>query len=1850
MSTDHSDSNSSTNAHPRPVPQKVRNLATLATPSPATLLRAVPLPNLSHPLYLRGSAQLDSGIIMSPSSTTTSSSDHRQSRTTYSNNYNLVRDSAYEGVLQETLYHPLWSLDSDKSVDAQQESSHSAPLPNEAHLEAKNMLKSVANLMAQQMKSHPVSLNAYGVSKMKHSDHMPELIKQCAGCHGETSSSKSSIPTPSPLMTQFLKLIHDDQDLHSIEKSLTTTQAAPNTMITPSKPLQEIRKLKYGQTPVVKKRKKMNTLSKKDMFSTATENKENDLHQLKPPAAVPASKRLGNVLGSHHGPQQSSSQMSQSTQQGQVDALEIFLQDVFSFSMFQREHIKSDSRKASTQEAKEDTKHDFHTVVVNPPAATHQNCRHSYNHAVVDHDEDQMDIDQEELDQLVIDPHTMDRLYTEVSRAKQCGILKRVEEEKLKQLLFVFAQLITDTLDSISVGDGNCIESVNEHDRQVSLSLKAAQIALEIMTCSPSSAPSPTIFIIEEVVEAILELLKALVKFFIIPTVQHEHSQSKKRKIFSCNNMMVKICSILNLLFDLIQQVDLKDEFLLRISHLTIGAFFVEGLSKIQLASYKIINFIFSRYPEHRINCLQTIVSSILSLSKKKHVERKFKLENNISVQTFSTLVVQLIQTCAGKPGQLPPEATQSNEIDAELDVSFTNDGEETPTQSNQGRTKNSFPHQHLDKLTSVDKLSDFYRLSQHCANAFLKSFLTQCATSSAGGDSRLIIEHFVDDLLVMIEMPSFPAADMILQVTCKSLYEHILSSTTVVEKYRVGAIQILGKIACACRTIAKTRHDASRKIALKTSLEESFKLLVLESESPFYKTVSSKSTWGTSTHGQLLVHNYLCSEEQPWLPFARQYSVAQWFESDDLKDKHEQYYLSLFNADLEAEFKTASHVPAQFDDVSDAFHYILEKRRVSSINSFDYILHNIIKLLRDDKAKFRSAALKAVKEIVETDYTVIESVDVANAIMERQNDERISVRESVFQLIGSVLEQSAQMLTTTPIFIPMILRGLNDKGVSVRKRCIRILGEIYSFDIPARMKTEIAVALSHRLKLSEEDAIRELVMKSFNSMWFQDLSGSQKEDDRARQNAQRIAMAVGEESMTNSLDIDIFWLSQLLKSNKENTNFKKKIQEIIDALVYLLIERADEADTENGEQEKTAINSEDTSQRKIFPSPDLTAIMSTLYVLCHNFPKLFKNQVMTFVTYLDQDFMQRHKEHATFFVFLFRILDRIIPIMNPPSETNSAHIMQKLQTVLFRNCTLVETAFELCVSCMMSFCSRFDQMENILKILITLFKHCFQQTTLQSARIIKILCYMCRFFDFDDVSVEDYNLPESAPLRLSESILHQIYFQTLRMAGSNDQMISSTSILGLGALLIRKPSFFVEGSFSQILGQLLESEHDVVISSVLELFEKYFEAVEKILLSASEDEQMDNSITMGIIPQYISKILHFLSNPNDSIRERALNVIDITLRQGLYIPQVCIPYVIGLEADTSEVVRKHANALNHQLYERHMNELRSKGPRGMIKAYDLLERRFPSGVRQYTSRTIFHRFYNLLCKYSRSNRNHVIDGFLKSILNVEETNLDRLCFFANVLAYLNFGNLEEVYHVIYVLMRYIDQYSADVAALLRDAKRNMENCDLNSEETKEIILRGAAIFVVVSLTSFLQVTYGAKSTLLGQYEDRNPSKIFERPCVRHVSNTRLTFEHLFKLIEEPDADKFLHFYSLFKKVHEGYMNATTDDAIFNRQVVASRRAIGGQRASRNVVPDSELEPANEETGTAAASDSPVASEVTPRKIGQTPVRKRKRGASERKSTTKRKRKEKEGTGKRSRKKRRVQHGSDDDDDEDFVP
>jgi cohesin loading factor subunit SCC2 len=161
-------------------------------------------------------------------------------------------------------------------------------------------------------------------------------------------------------------------------------------------------------------------------------------------------------------------------------------------------------------------------------------------------------------------------------------------------------------------------------------------------------------------------------------------------------------------------------------------------------------------------------------------------------------------------------------------------------------------------------------------------------------------------------------------------------------------------------------------------------------------------------------------------------------------------------------------------------------------LKSFPGQVGFIVNLLESSSKPVRRLSLKAIEKIADANPKLMVIPKIRNAVIKRFMDTSISVREAVVSLVGSYVVQSPEVANA---FHPAFMVGLNDSGLSVRKRTVHVLHEVLCNNPKYEGRAE---ACSIMLRLAadpkQDDSVRDLIHDLFSKIWLENGDEAVKE------------------------------------------------------------------------------------------------------------------------------------------------------------------------------------------------------------------------------------------------------------------------------------------------------------------------------------------------------------------------------------------------------------------------------------------------------------------------------------------------------------------------------------------------------------------------------------------------------------------------------------------------------------------------------------------------------------------------------------------------------------------------------------
>uniref|UniRef100_A0A8C4ZDP8 Nipped-B protein n=1 Tax=Gadus morhua TaxID=8049 RepID=A0A8C4ZDP8_GADMO len=1219
-------------------------------------------------------------------------------------------------------------------------------------------------------------------------------------------------------------------------------------------------------------------------------------------------------------------------------------------------------------------------------------------------DADFTNIDDDEIPQeMLLGKHQLNELGSESAKIKAMGISSRIPSDKLVKLLNILEK---------NIQDGSRLTTLMNHDHdgedeerlwrdlimeRVTKSADACLTALHIMT----SVHMPKAVYIEDVIERVLQYTKFHLQNTLYPQYDPVYrvdphgggllsSRAKRAKCSTHKQRVIimlynKVCDIVTNLSELLEIQLLTDTTILQVSSMGITPFFVENVSELQLCAIKLVTAVFSRYEKHRQLILEEIFTSLARLPTSKRSLRNFRLNSSdkdgepLFIQMVTALVLQLIQCVV----HLPNDKDALDEYDSKMDQDLL--------------------------------ITNSYECAMRTAQNFLSVFLKKCGSKQGEEDYRPLFENFVQDLLSTVNKPEWPAAELLLSLLGRLLV-HQFSNKQTEMALRVASLDYLGTVAARLRKDAVTSKMDQKSINRNDETQQLQKALL-----------------------DYLEEN---AETDASLVFARKFYIAQWFrdttteaeksmrnqnpkDEDSSDDKHHAKEVETTGEIMQRAEKRKKFLrniiktsPAQFATLkmnSDTVDYedsCLIVRYLASMRpfsqSFDIYLTQILRVLGESAIAVRTKAMKCLSEVVAVDPSILARSDMQRGVHGRLMDNSTSVREAAVELLGRFVLSRPQL---TEQYYDMLIERILDTGISVRKRVIKILRDICLEQPTFNKVTEMCVRMIRRV--NDEEGIKKLVNETFQKLWFTPTPAHDKE-----------AMTRKILNITDVVDAckdtGYDWFEQLLQNlfkTEEDATYKpakKACIQLVDNLVEHILKY----------EESLAGSKGVNSTRQV-------ACITTLYLFSKIRAQLMVKHAMTMQPYLTT----KCNTANDFMVIcnVAKILELVVPLMEHPSETFLVTIEEDLMKLIIK---YGMTVVQHCVSCLGAVVNRvthnykyvwacFNRFYGALNKLKVQHLEDPNTTTLAAnkpflLRSLFTVGALGRHFDFD---LEEFKGPNKVVIK--EKVLELLLYFTKH----EDEEVKTKAIIGLGFLVIMHPSqMFVPDVKNLYNGILADSASSINLKiQILKNLQTYLQEEDSRMqeadrewkkLSKQEDLKEMGDISSGmsssIMQLYLKQVLEAFFHTQSSVRHFALNVIALTLNQGLIHPVQCVPYLIAMGTDPEPSMRNKADQQLVEIDKKYTGFIHMKAVAGMKMSYQVQQaivssrRALIRGWRQdETNSALCAHLFSMV----RSNRQHR-RAFLISLLNLfddsAKMDVNMLLFIADNLACFPYQSQEE--------------------------------------------------------------------------------------------------------------------------------------------------------------------------------------------------------------------------------------------------
>ncbi|KAK8644383.1 hypothetical protein V6N13_123691 [Hibiscus sabdariffa] len=1176
------------------------------------------------------------------------------------------------------------------------------------------------------------------------------------------------------------------------------------------------------------------------------------------------------------------------------------------------------------------------------------------------------------------------------------------------------------------------------------------------------------------------------------------------------NAIMQKLCTILGLLKDLLLIEKLSDSCVLQLLKTSFTTFLVDNIQLLQLKAIGLITGIFYSYTQHRTYIIDEIAQLLWKLPVSKRALRAYHLpdEEQRQIQMVTALLIQLVHSSANLPEALKQTSFGSHPLEVSVDASYL-----TKCHESVQETCCHFWTRVLQRLASVktqdaselkvmieNLVSDLLttlNLPEYPAAAPILEVLCVLLLQNAGLKSKdTSARGMAIDLLGTIAARLKHDA-LLVRKDKFWISEELLSGDSNDHSYPKDVCSIcfdrkVEKVLHRCQGCERLFHADCMGVSEQEVPNHSWycqfcickkQLLVLQSYCESQYKDGEKSKHGRSDKSsdpfmkaeivQQMLLNHLqdaASADDVHL-FVRWCYLCLWYKDGPKSQQNFKYYIARLRS--KAIVRDSGTVSSLFlrDSVKKIALALGQNNSFS--RGFDKILYLLLVSLRENSPVIRAKALRAVSIIVEVDPEVLGDKRVQVAVEGRFCDSAISVREAALELVGRHIASHPDVSLK---YFEKVAERIKDTGVSVRKRAIKIIRDMCNTNPNFSGFTSACIEIISRVS-DDESSIQDLVCKTFYEFWFEEPSGVQTQYPRdgssiplevakkTEQIVQMLRQLPNHQFLVTvikrNLALDFF--PQSAKAAGINPVSLAAVRRRCEVMCKCLLERILQTDeTSNVEAEVPTL-------------PYVLALHAFCVVdpsLC--MPSLDPSQfVITLQPYLKNQVDNR--VGAQLLESIIFIIDAVVPLMRKLPPSVGDELKQDLKQMIVRHSFL--TVVHACIKCLCSVSKKAGNGGDVVEYLIQLFfKLLDSQATdnkQQVGRSLFCLGLLIRYGNslFGGSSSKNVDVGSSISL----------FKRYLQM---DDFSIKVRSLQALGFTLIARPEYMLEKDIGKIVEAALALTSNVRLKmQVLQnLLEYLLDAESKMGTDKASNDQVhslegghsvpvaagagDTNICGGIVQLYWDNILGRCLDFNEEVRQSALKIVEIVLRQGLVHPITCVPYLIALETDPLEVNQKLAHHLLMNMNEKYPAFFESRLGDGLQMSFIFMrsisdnahgnqnekpQSKIPGNLKGKSdvgsltqARLGVSRIYKLI-RGNRVARNKFMSSIVRKFDNPSWNNsvIPFLMYCTETLALLPFSSPDEPLYLIYTINRVIQVRAGALEANLKALSSNLLQTDV---------------------------------------------------------------------------------------------------------------------------------------------------------------------------------------------------------------
>ncbi|ELW53480.1 Nipped-B-like protein [Tupaia chinensis] len=1257
--------------------------------------------------------------------------------------------------------------------------------------------------------------------------------------------------------------------------------------------------------------------------------------------------------------------------------------------------------------------------------------------------------DDEIPQELLLGKHQLNELGSESAKIKAMGIMDKLSTDKTVKVLNILEKNIQDGSKlSTLLNHNNDTEEEERLWRdlimeRVTKSADACLTTINIMT-SPNM---PKAVYIEDVIERVIQYTKFHLQNTLYPQYDPVYrldphgggllsSKAKRAKCSTHKQRVIvmlynKVCDIVSSLSELLEIQLLTDTTILQVSSMGITPFFVENVSELQLCAIKLVTAVFSRYEKHRQLILEEIFTSLARLPTSKRSLRNFRLNSSdmdgepMYIQMVTALVLQLIQCVVHLPSsEKDPNSEEDSNKKVDQDVVITNSYETAM------RTAQNFLSIFLKKCGSKQGEEDYRPLFENFVQDLLSTVnkpewpAAELLLSLLG---RLLVHQF-----------SNKSTEMALRVASLDYLGTVaarLRKDAVTSKMDQGSIErILKQVSGGEDEIQQLQKALLDYLDENTETDPSLVVAALSGEKmTFVPTVSKKKkkTFILDEEG-----NTQAVEAEPSRTSGtradrkRRYGrkkkrkTKKMFDNDEAKENIKDLKIErdvqdppepVDDLDTMLDKKKKN---VQFSDKDE----ILEKgserdcmyeeplNRVFNLkeNNLDMVAgcwrekfsrkFYIAQWFRDTTLETEKA-MKSQKDEESSEGTHhAKEIETTGQIMHRAENRKkflrsiIKTTPSQFStlkmnsdtvdyddacLIVRYLASMRPFAQSFDIYLTQILRVLGENAIAVRTKAMKCLSEVVAVDpsILARLDMQRGV---HGRLMDNSTSVREAAVELLGRFVLCRPQLAEQYYDMLIERILDTGISVRKRVIKILRDICIEQPTfpkitemcvKMIRRVNDEEGIKKLVNETFQKLWFT----------------PTPHNDKEAMTRKILNITDVVAA-------CRDTGYDWFEQLLQNLLKSEEDSSYKPVKKAC-----TQLVDNLVE-----------HILKYEESLADSDNKGVNSGrLVACITTLFLFSKIRPQL--MVKHAMTMQPYLTTKCSTQNdfmviCNVAKILELVVPLMEHPSetflATIEEDLMKLIIKYGMTVNIKDKVLELLMYFTKHSDEEVQTKAIIGLGFAFIQHPSLMFEQEVKNLYNNILSDKNSSVNLKiqVLKNLQTYLQEEDTRMQQADRDwkkvaKQEDlkemgdvsSGMSSSIMQLYLKQVLEAFFHTQSSVRHFALNVIALTLNQGLIHPVQCVPYLIAMGTDPEPAMRNKADQQLVEIDKKYAGFIHMKAVAGMKMSYQVQQAintclKDPvRGFRQdESSSALCSHLYSMI----RGNRQHR-RAFLISLLNL---------------------------------------------------------------------------------------------------------------------------------------------------------------------------------------------------------------------------------------------------------------------------